>query len=117
MRSGLCTVAMVVGMIPLAGWAPQMAMNSDERGDSMIAHGQHSAAVYWYGRAIAEDPTDAGAYAGRARGLSKDINLDDWPADKPDADLKGALADLDKAIELHPKSYQLYLNRGTVRGA
>src|SRR5688572_11690989 len=104
---GVCAVLMCVG-----GCAPQVAMNSRQRGDSMVANRHYDAAVYHYTRAIGEDPNDVGAYSGRARALSRDIDLDQWPGDRPGADLAGALADCDKAIELNPGDHQLHLNRG-----
>ena len=105
-----CFLASISG-----GCVPQVLMTPRERGDSMTRNGHYGAAGYWYDRAIREDPNDWLAYAGRARARSQNVNLDHWPADRPKADLAGALADYDRAVELQQDTAQLYANRGTVR--
>jgi len=109
-----CAAACVVLSFWCAGCAPQVAMTPRERGESMLTHGHHQAAAYWFDRAIREDPSDGPAYVGRARARSQSINLDEWPADRPTADLAGALADYDRAVELAPKDSQVRANRGVI---
>lgn len=98
--SGLILLSVIVPILFSDGQAS--AIDARQQAQSLYERGQYDSALYYYSRAIENDPENPDLYLDRGNAF---LN-----ADKTDS----ALMDYDKALELRPVFKEAYYNKGLI---